>query len=124
MKIKHRTNLETQPILSLNRKIIRFTVVENNQKHHIETYVGEYPSLMFLLRDRLYLDGFGECQGVGRCATCIVQAKAIKGNSMIKERNEPSTLSKMGYTDADIRLSCELFITTDLEESEIEVLEI
>lgn len=109
--------------MSLNRKTIRFTVIENNKKQPIETYVGEYPNLMFLLRDRLYLDSFGECQGMGRCATCIVKTKAIKGNSIIKERNEPSTLFKMGYTDADTRLSCQLFITTDLEESEIEVLE-
>lgn len=109
--------------MSLNRKIIRFTVIENNKKQRIETYIGEYPNLMFLLRDRLYLDSFGECQAMGRCATCIIKTKGIKGNSIIKERNEPSTLSKMGYTDPDIRLSCQLYITTDLEDSEIEVLE-
>lgn len=107
----------------INRKIIQFNVIENNKKQRIETYVGEYPNLMFLLRDRLYLDSFGECQGMGRCATCIVKTKGIKGNSIIKERNEPSTLSKMGYTDPDTRLSCQLYITTDLEGSEIEVLE-
>lgn len=106
-----------------NRKIVNFVVIESNTAHHVETYVGEYPNLMFLLRDRLYLDSFGECQGVGRCATCVVKTKGIKGNSAIKERNEPSTLSKMGYNDIDTRLSCQLFISADLEESEIEVLE-
>lgn len=106
-----------------NRNTIRFTVVENSTKHTIETHVGEYPNLMFLLRDKLYLDGFGECGGVGRCATCIIQAKGIKGNSAQKERNEPTTLSKMGYTDANIRLSCQLFITADIDGSEFEILE-
>lgn len=106
-----------------SRKKVQFTVIENNKKQCIETYIGQYPNLMFLLRDRLYLDSFGECQGMGRCATCIIKTKGVKGNSIVKERNEPSTLSKMGYTDPNTRLSCQLYITADLEASEIEVLE-
>jgi 2Fe-2S ferredoxin len=106
------------------RKKINFVIVENNNNHAIETYVGEYPNLMFLLRDKLLLDGFGECGGVGRCATCIIEIKGIKGNSIKKERNEPTTLSKMGYEEDDIRLSCQLFITSDLEECKIEILDL
>jgi 2Fe-2S ferredoxin len=109
--------------LNLNRKTIQFTVIENDTAQSIETYVGQYPNLMFLLRDRLYLDSFGECQGMGRCATCLVKTKKIKGVSLLKERNEPSTLTKMGYTDPSIRLSCQLMISSDLDGSEIEILE-
>lgn len=101
---------------------IRFTVIENNSKQLIETYHGEYRNLMFLLRDKLYLDAFGECGGVGRCATCIIKASGISGNSVIKERNEPVTLSKMGYDDDCTRLSCQLFITKDLDGAEIEII--
>ena len=84
---------------------------------------GSYPNLMFLLKEQLSLDSFGECGGVGRCATCVVKTIGIKGISAIKERNEPNTLQKLGYTEDTIRLSCQLYITKDLEGAEITVLE-
>lgn len=109
--------------MNLNRKTIQFTVIENDTTQPMETYVGQYPNLMFLLRDRLYLDSFGECQGMGRCATCLIKTKRITGHTLLKERNEPSTLIKMGFTDPSIRLSCQLMISSDLDGSEIEIFE-
>jgi 2Fe-2S ferredoxin len=110
--------------LKPNRKKINFVVIESRTEHPIETYVGEYPNLMFLLRDKLLLDDFGQCGGVGRCATCIIKIKNVKGDSVKKERNEPATLSKMGYVEDDIRLSCQLYITTDIDECQIEILDL
>ena len=104
-------------------QLIRFTVLENNSKQLIETYPGEYPNLMFLLRDKLYLDAFGECGGVGRCATCVIKANGISGKSVTKERNEPATLSKMGYEDDNIRLSCQLYVSEDLDGAAIEIID-
>ncbi len=101
---------------------IQFTVIEEGTEQIMETYYGEYRNLMALLKDKLYLDSFGECGGVGRCATCIVNTSGIKGNSAIKDRNEPATLSKMGYEEDIIRLSCQLLITKDLEGSCIEII--
>ena len=101
---------------------IQFTVIEEGTEQIMETYYGEYRNLMALLKDKLYLDSFGECGGVGRCATCIVKTSGIKGKSAIKDRNEPATLSKMGHKDKSIRLSCQLLITKDLEGSIIEIL--
>lgn len=103
--------------------IIQFTVIENEQRFLIKVKHGSYPNLMFLLKEELGLDFFGECGGVGRCATCVVKIIGIKGNSAIKERNEPATLQKMGFDDENIRLSCQIFITSDLEGSEITILE-
>ncbi|HSD06700.1 hypothetical protein [Flavobacterium sp.] len=103
--------------------LIQFTVIENEKHYPIKVMHGSYPNLMFLLKEQLSLDSFGECGGVGRCATCVVKAIGIKGNSAIKERNEPTTLSKMGYNEDAIRLSCQLYITSDLEGTEITILE-
>lgn len=104
--------------------MIRFTVTENNTKHVIETYEGSYRNLMLLLKDKLYLlDDFGECGGMGRCATCQITAVGITGNSNIQDRNEPATLQKNGIDDEKIRLSCQLYITNDLDGAEIEILE-
>ncbi|MBS7256634.1 2Fe-2S iron-sulfur cluster-binding family protein [Flavobacterium branchiicola] len=107
-----------------DKKKISFSISENNTVYTIETYTGQYPNLMFLLKDKLGLDDFGECGGVGRCATCVIKADGIKGNSLKKDRNEPATLSKMGFEQENIRLSCQLYITPDLEGCQIEILEL
>lgn len=103
--------------------LIQLTVIENEHRYPIKVKHGSYPNLMFLLKEQLSLDSFGECGGVGRCATCVVKAVGIKGNSAIKERNEPAALQKLGYEDETIRLCCQLYVTADLEGSEIFVLE-
>lgn len=105
-------------------KMIRFTVIENNSKQLIETYEGEYRNLMFLLKDKFDLEEFGECGGIGRCATCIIKVTGVTGISAMKERNEPVTLSKIGYEEDDIRLSCQLFITNDLNGAIVELINV
>ena len=104
-------------------KTIQFTVIDNGTEIPITTRYGSHPNLMFLLKEKLSLDSFGECGGVGRCATCVVETVGVKGDSLIKERNEPTNLSKLGYEEDNIRLSCQLFITSDLEGAVITVLE-
>lgn len=110
--------------MNTNLPFIEFTVIDNEQHYPIKTKYGSYPNLMFLLKEQLSLDSFGECGGVGRCATCVVKAAGIKGNSAIKERNEPATLRKLGYKEETVRLSCQLYITKDLEGSAITLLEL
>lgn len=100
---------------------IKFKVIADGSEQIIETKIGKFRNLMSLLKDEFYLDSFGECGGVGRCSTCIVKTSGITGNSVIKDRNEPTTLSKMGYYEENIRLSCQLLITKDLEGSIIEI---
>ena len=101
---------------------IKFTVIADGSEQIIETNIGKYRNLMSLLKDEFYLDSFGECGGVGRCATCIVKTRGITGNSAIKDRNEPTTLSRMGCKEDTTRLSCQLLITKDLEGSTIEII--
>ena len=108
----------------MTQKLIQFTVIDNDYSELIETQQGSYPNLMFLLRDKLGLESFGECGGVGRCATCIITAEGITGNSILKDRNEPATLSKMGYEDESTRLSCQLYITSDLDGATITILDL
>lgn len=79
---------------------------------------------MLLLRDRLLLDDFGQCGGVGRCATCVIGIEGLKGDSVRKERNEHATLSKMGCTDDSMRLSCQLYVNRDMDGVQIELLDL
>jgi len=102
---------------------IYFTVIENDTKVLIETYEGEYRNLMLLLKDKIYFDSFGECGGMGRCATCIVNITGLTGKSTIMQRNEPVTLFRSGSCDKNIRLACQIFISNDLGGSIIKILE-
>lgn len=96
-------------------------MVESGNTFSIETFENEYRNLMVLLKDKFYLDLFGECGGMGRCATCLVRGSGIRGKSALKNRNEPATLSKIGCTDNSVRLACQLLITHDLDGAHIEI---
>lgn len=121
-----RKTLRTLRFKKMEKKLktITFTVIENGIQTPIATRRGSYPNLMYLLKEELQLESFGECGGVGRCATCVVKTSGITGNSTLKERNEPATLSKLGFEEANIRLSCQIYITADLNDAEISILEV
>lgn len=101
---------------------IDFIVHHNETICEIVTYKNEYNSLMELLYDKLYTDGFGECGGMGRCATCVVKIEQLADCLTDMERNEQTTLTKMGITATDIRLSCQVMITKALRGAIIYIL--
>lgn len=108
----------------MSKPFINFTVSIDGSIYSIQTYEGEYRNLMVLIKDKFFVDYFGECGGLGRCGTCVIKIKGLHGTALIKDRNEPVTLTKMGYNEEEnIRLSCQLMINEDLNGTEIEVLE-
>ena len=104
-----------------NRKEIIITINHAGRESVVRTYAYAYRNLMVLLNNTIYLESFGECGGQGRCATCLVKASAIKGNAGTMQRNEKETLNKAGLADSNIRLSCQILITEDLNEAVIDI---
>jgi len=98
---------------------ILIKIISEGEEQLISTCKNEYRSLMVLIKDKLYPDGFGECGGLGRCATCIVRLeKEITG----MERNESTTLSKQGIANPYIRLSCQLLVDASLHDCTVIIL--
>lgn len=96
-------------------------IVSEGREHSIRTFKNEYRSLMMLIKDKVYPDGFGECGGMGRCATCLVKLNdAIEIAGM--DRNELTTLSKQGVTDPSIRLSCQMLVELSIHLATVDVL--
>lgn len=103
-------------------KDIVFTVLYLGEEIVLETFAGEYRNLMMLLSDKIYPDDFGECKGMGRCGTCVVEI--IHGNGSLSdyERNESSTLTKLNQNSPGLRLACQIRIKEELNGIKIKLL--
>ncbi len=100
---------------------ISFEIIYEGESYHITTRRNEYVNLMMLIYDRFADEEFGDCRGMGKCGTCMVEilnAKELSGFN----RNEATTLAKMQVTEQNIRLSCQLLIDDQLNGLKIRVL--
>lgn len=104
-----------------NRKEITLKIKNEGEERTVTTYKNEYRDVMQLLTNSLYLEGFGECGGMRRCVTCLVRINGLKGVSNVLERNEKITLGKMGLVDSDLRLSCQILNSDDLNNAMIDI---
>lgn len=98
---------------------ITFTVAYEDTEHRLQTYNAEYRNLRDLIADKLFIDGFGECGGVGRCATCLVQIDEMPASW---ERNEQVTLTKAGIINPKVRLACQIFVNDELANARVVIL--
>lgn len=103
------------------RTYITLVLLFEGTEHRLQTYRYEYRNLRDLIADKLFIDGFGECGGVGRCATCLVN---IIDRPEGSERNERTTLNKAGIVNPKVRLACQIPLDDDLSNVRIEILEI
>ncbi|HEX5169635.1 MAG TPA: 2Fe-2S iron-sulfur cluster-binding protein [Cyclobacteriaceae bacterium] len=83
---------------------------------------AEYRNLMALLYDKLYIDGFGECKGTGRCGTCHIHIINDTNDPLQRVGNEATTLAKMDSASPNSRLACQMMIDKSLDGLQIEVI--
>lgn len=113
---------ETKPAYSGHNEPIRFTIIYEEDEVTVECRQGEYRNLMVLINEKLYVEDFGECKGIGRCGTCLVEV--LNGGKIPeKDRNENSTLSKCPIKGENLRLSCQIMITAALNNTIIRIIE-
>jgi 2Fe-2S ferredoxin len=101
---------------------IIFKFIFLQKEEYVSTYPGEYRSLMELIYDKFYIEDFGECKGIGRCGTCAVNVVAPNNVLAVWEGNEEATLIKMGIHDPSVRLSCQIMINEQLNDTVIRLL--
>ncbi len=56
---------------------ILFTIIYEREVYPVQTFPGQYYSLMNLISDYLGIPGFGLCCGMGSCGTCMVKIDGI-----------------------------------------------
>lgn len=107
--------------MDADKKYISFTIINSGKEQLMSTYEYEYRNLMALLKDKLCLEDFGECGGMGRCATCMVEVSGLKGRANTMKRNEETSIRKTGLPYLNIRLSCQILINEDLEGAVVNI---
>lgn len=58
---------------SEGRTTIQLTLIYLGDDYRLQTYPGQFHSLMTLISDHLAIPGFGLCCGMGSCGTCLVE---------------------------------------------------
>jgi 2Fe-2S ferredoxin len=87
------------------KRYIVFTLLYNKETYSVKTFEGEYEDLRLLIIDHVHPANFGRCDGMGRCATCMVTL------SIQNQIQKP-----------EICLSCQLTITDELANKVISIL--
>ena len=96
---------------------IAFTIFYLGERNDISTYEGEYRNLMHLITDKIFVENFGDCKGMCRCGTCLVEVDGLQGESAIVEKNEAAIIGKLGPGNENIRLACQLLIDENLQHA-------
>jgi ferredoxin, 2Fe-2S len=107
--------------MSIRKRDIELFVKCEGKDYTFLTYTNEYRSLMALIYDKIYVENFGDCKGIGRCGTCHVHLLNYKGELLKREGNEETTLHKMPLTEPSSRLSCQILIDERIHELHVEV---
>jgi 2Fe-2S ferredoxin len=109
--------------MTTHERDIFFTLIYFDEEIKVSTYEGEFRNLMTLINEKIYVEDFGECKGIGRCGTCLVEVEGLNGLAALMERNEKSTLAKCAVKKPNLRLSCQLMINASLKNTRIKVVE-
>ena len=96
--------------MSDERNIIKITVEYSNELHILETYPHGYRSLMHFIFDKIFIEDFGDCRGMGRCGTCLVEILNQQYANDGYERNEFTTLGRLGKILPNTRLACQILV--------------
>lgn len=100
---------------------IVITISYLGAEHCISTYEGEYRNLMHLISDKIFVESFGECKGMCRCGTCLVEVYGLQGESATIEKNEAAIIRALGPGNENTRLACQLLIDENLQHATIDI---
>ena len=96
--------------MNKERTIIKITVDYNNELHILEAYPREYRSLMHFIFDKIYIEDFGDCRGMSRCGTCLIEILNQQYAADDYERNELTALGRLGKLEPNTRLACQILV--------------
>jgi len=109
--------------MKAREKDIVLFVEYNGNVQRIETFAGEYRNLMVLIKDQLWVDGMGECGGMARCGTCLVELKNAAESLIVMEGKEAAVIKRTITTHSNIRLACQLLVDETINGLQVKVID-
>ena len=106
----------------INRNIIEFKVCYSNEEYHLKTHWGEYRTLRLLLKNKMNIPNFGQCEGLGRCASCLVEFVDLEKETSFLRRSEHTNTQKMIKNYSIVRFACQIPVTNDLANVTVKIL--
>ncbi|MEJ6980141.1 ferredoxin [Pedobacter sp. P351] len=100
---------------------VTITVLCDGKTYTITTFPNEYRNLMVLIFDKIYVEEFGECLGMGKCGTCLIEIIEMPLSLSSYDRNEETTINKAGITNKNVRLSCQILVNEMVNGLKIKV---
>jgi len=108
--------------MNLTGNRIFLTIVYTSGELLVETFRGEYRDLRCLIQDRLYSEEFGQCGGMGKCGTCLVEISELTGEAASLIRNEATTLDRLASCRPGVRLACQVPVDSSLSNLFVKIL--
>lgn len=105
----------------IRNRNIEFTVIYFGEEHRIKTWWGEYKTLRLLLSNKLNISGFGQCGGMGRCATCLIEITDVCGSTGFLKRSEHTSLQTLIKDYSIVRFACQIPVNDDLANVTIKI---
>lgn len=104
------------------RPDVTFRLINGEDVTEVECSEGAYRNLMVLINEQIFVEDFGECKGIGRCGTCLVEIHSCD-TLPAKDRNEMSTLQKCSVRNEHMRLSCQIMTDHHLDGAIVQIVE-
>ncbi|MBO9202894.1 MULTISPECIES: 2Fe-2S iron-sulfur cluster-binding family protein [Niastella] len=109
--------------MNQREKNIKLFIEYNGNTQTIETFAGEYRNLMVLIKDQLWVEGIGECGGMARCGTCLVELLNADENLAVIDSKEAAVIRRSVNTPATLRLACQILVDETVNGLQVKVLE-
>ncbi|OQP42891.1 hypothetical protein A4H97_12115 [Niastella yeongjuensis] len=104
-------------------KNITLFIEYNGNRQTVETFAGEYRNLMVLIKDQMWVEGIGECGGMARCGTCMVELLNAGENLAVTDTKEAAVIRRSTTAHSTIRLACQILVDETISGLQIKVLE-
>ena len=108
--------------MKLKTKDICIKVLIGDEELQCQTYTHEYRNLMMLLFDKIYLEDCGECKGMGKCCTCMIEIVESENEISSLGRNEEANIQKAGVVNSKKRLACQILVNDELRNATIKII--
>lgn len=102
-------------------KNLHVTIHIDDITFNVSTYPNEYRNLMFLIFDNIFEEGFGDCGGMGRCSTCLIEIVKIRQEFNQFNRNADQTMLRSGEQRAGCFLACQILADEFIDGMELRV---